>query len=78
MLNVLHNLLLRSTPGNEDYSITVHNYPLPRSTFSTIVSAQVDTGSFAIGLTITFGFCFLLASFSIFVVQEKSTKVSVR
>jgi ATP-binding cassette subfamily A (ABC1) protein 3 len=73
-LNILTNALLKYYSKNESYSITVRNYPLPRDInekLSDIGSRDLTSFNLATGLT--FGFSFLLASFVIFIIKERSS-----
>ncbi|XP_019852385.1 PREDICTED: ATP-binding cassette sub-family A member 3-like [Amphimedon queenslandica] len=72
LLNTLHNLYLHSS-GYGNKSINVHNHPLPRHPSSTLDTASIDIITFAVGILSMFGYCFLLASMSLFIVQEKSS-----
>ena len=76
LLNLLHTLYLQQQPGLHEASITVYNHPLPRHPNSTLNNLEVDAITFLVGISSMFGFSFLLASFSLFIVQEKSSKVS--
>ena len=73
MLSMLHNLYLRKYADN--YSITVYNHPLPRNPESLAATVKADVIIFSIGLLASFGFSFLVASYAIFIVYEKSSKV---
>lgn len=75
ILNVLHNLYLRGNEGFANHSITVYNHPLPRRPMSTVGAVESDLLSFVVGAASILGSSFLLASFSTFIVQEKSSKV---
>jgi len=74
-LNAFHSLLLKQVTGNNSLSINVYNHPFPRN-----ITAQADTVTqnnvgFGIGILVVFGYSFLLASFVLFLVAEKESKV---
>lgn len=74
-LNAFHTLLLRKSTGDNSFKISVNNHPLPRNLTVQIEDAASDATGFGIGILVVFGFSFLLASFVLFLVQEKETKV---
>lgn len=76
-LNAFHNILLRNLTGDTSYTITVNNHPLPRNVTVQLEDASNDLTGFGIGILVVFGFSFLLASFVLFLVKEKETKVSI-
>lgn len=51
------------------------NHPLPRNGLNTVVALEADVIIFAVGLLTSFGFSFLVASYALFIVHEKSSKV---
>ncbi len=75
-LNAFHTILLRKATGDNSLKMTVNNHPLPRSVSVQVVDAANNATGFGIGILIVFGFSFLLASFVLFLVKEKETKVS--
>lgn len=73
MLAAFHNLYLRNISKN--FSITVYNHPLPRNVQNAANVIEADVIIFAIGGLSSFGFSFLVASYALFIVHEKSSKV---
>lgn len=73
MLAAFHNLYLRNI--SKDFSITVYNHPLPRNVLNAASAIEADVIIFSIGALSSFGFSFLVASYALFVVFEKSSKV---
>ena len=74
-LNAFHNVLLRKATDGDTYRLTVNNHPLPRNLSVQIEDASRNFTGFSIGILVVFGFSFLLASFAIFLVKEKESKV---
>ncbi len=56
-------------------SITVYNHPLPRNPQNKAAVAEADVIIFSIGMLTSFGFSFLVASYALFIVHEKASKV---
>ena len=74
-LNAFHNVLLRKATDGDTYRLIVNNHPLPRNLSVQIEDASRNFTGFSIGILVVFGFSFLLASFAIFLVKEKESKV---
>ena len=74
-LNSFHNILLRQTL-NSSYTITVINHPRPRNVRAQVDISTLNFTGFAVGTLVVFGYSFLIATFILFIVQEKETKVS--
>lgn len=71
-LNLLTNTLYRYFTRSRTNRITVINHPLPRE-ISDITNeiANKDLTSFNIATGLTFGFSFLIASFSVILIKER-------
>ena len=57
--------------SDDQYSIEVTNYPLPRNLTEIVADLTLDSRSFNISSGVTFGFSFLLASFVLFLIKER-------
>jgi ATP-binding cassette subfamily A (ABC1) protein 3 len=73
-LNLLTNTLFKYYTNSSESQITVNNHPLPRDLQGKITDQQLkDMTGYNIGTGLTFGFSFLIASFVIFLIKEKSS-----
>lgn len=74
-LNFLTNALLRTfSSSTNDTLISVINHPLPRNVSEVINELlENDPTSFNVASGLTFGFGFLIASFVVFIIKEKTT-----
>lgn len=75
-LNLVSNALLKSTQSVSaaSSSILVINHPLPRNISEVLQEIlENDPTSFNVASGLTFGFGFLLASFVVFLIKEKTT-----
>lgn len=78
-LNLIMNTLFKyyadgNLPAGVEPKITVVNHPMPRSISEVITDfLQNDATSFNVASGLTFGFSFLIASFAVFIIKEKST-----
>lgn len=71
-LNLVTNSLLKSLLNSSKHHITTINHPLPRDINDQITDLQLKGGAgFNIATTLTFGFSFLIASFSSFLIKER-------
>ena len=74
VLNSLTNVLFKYYTNSTQSKITVTNHPLPRNLKEKITDIQLkDMTGFNVGSGLTFGFSFLIASFVIFLIKEKSS-----
>lgn len=77
-LNMLTNALLKHYAGGtittNEPKISVVNHPLPRNLTEVIRDlVQSDATSFNVASGLTFGYSFLVASFVVFIIKEKTT-----
>jgi ATP-binding cassette subfamily A (ABC1) protein 3 len=73
-LNTLTNSLYNFYSKTTNKSITVTNHPLPRNFEDKINDSQTkDNTGFNIASGLSFGFSFLIASFAMFLVKERSS-----
>jgi ATP-binding cassette subfamily A (ABC1) protein 3 len=73
-LNTITNSLYNLYSNTKNRSITVINHPLPRNFEDKINDAQTkDATGFNIASGLSFGFSFLIASFAMFLVKEKTS-----
>lgn len=73
-LNSLTNTLFKLYTNRNESQITVINHPLPRNLSEIINDFNLsDPTSFNVASGLTFGMGFLLASFVIFLIKEKTT-----
>ena len=75
-LTLIGNTLLYYFSGKTDYNIEVTNHPLPLTT-SDKATASLFTASsaaFVVSYNITFGMAFLVATFVLFLIKERSIK----
>lgn len=76
-LNMLTNGLLKHYAGGtitNEPKISVVNHPLPRNLTEVIRElVQSDATSFNVASGLTFGYSFLVASFVVFIIKEKTT-----
>ena len=73
-VNLVSNSLLNYFTNSSDKKITVLNHPLPRNVKEKIQDLQFkDVTGFNIATGLTFGFSFLIASFSMFLIKERSS-----
>jgi ATP-binding cassette subfamily A (ABC1) protein 3 len=70
--NLVHSSYLQALTGSLSASITTHNHPLPQTFQQKNESATVN--AFVVSLFIMIAFCFIPASFAVFVVKEKEVK----
>ncbi|CAF2062271.1 unnamed protein product [Rotaria magnacalcarata] len=76
-LNYLTNALLKqySSTSEIDRTITVINHPFPRSLTETVVDFQSQQFfGFRMASSIVFGFGFMMAAFSVFLIKERVSK----
>jgi len=72
--NVITNTLFKYYTNSTDNKIIVNNHPLPRNLQGKITDQQLkDMTGFNVGSGLTFGFSFLIASFVIFIIKERSS-----
>jgi ATP-binding cassette subfamily A (ABC1) protein 3 len=71
-VNLVHSSYLQALTGSLSASITTHNHPLPQTYQQENQSAAVD--AFVVSLFCMIAFCFIPASFAVFVVKEKEVK----
>lgn len=75
-LNFLTNTLLKVYTNLDSFEpkISVINHPLPRNLDETLKDTlSSDPTSFNVASGLTFGFSFLIASFVVFIIKEKTT-----
>lgn len=73
-LNLASNTLLKNVQGGDQARILVINHPLPRNISEVLRELlENDATSFNVASGLTFGFGFLLASFVVFLIKEKTT-----
>nr|UOU03312.1 ATP-binding cassette subfamily A3-1 [Brachionus rubens] len=73
ILNLLTNTLLKFYSKNSSASITVINHPLPRNLTEVINDNTRETAGFNIASGLTFGLSFLIASFIIILIKERTS-----
>jgi ATP-binding cassette subfamily A (ABC1) protein 3 len=76
-LNAFHNVWLRKATNNSNLRLTVNNHPLPRTNLNNLNEAdvgQADLDGYYVGITVVFGYSFLVASFILVLVAEKESK----
>nr|APD26538.1 ATP-binding cassette transporter subfamily A member 3 X1 protein [Brachionus koreanus] len=74
ILNQITNALLKVYSDKNDATITVVNHPLPRNTTEELNDALTrETAGFNVASGLTFGFSFLIASFAIILIKEKTS-----
>ena len=71
-VNLVHQAYLQVVSGIPDAKITVHNYPLPETYKQKNNAATAD--AFVVALFAMIAFCFVPASFAVFVVKEREVK----
>ncbi len=71
-VNEVHESYLRVLTGIPSASITVHNFPLPRTYLQD--NAEASSNAFVASLFCMIAFCFVPASFATFVVKEREVK----
>jgi ATP-binding cassette subfamily A (ABC1) protein 3 len=71
-MNEVHQAFLQSISDIPTAKITAHNHPLPRTFQQDAASASTD--AFVVSLFVMIAFCFIPASFAIFVVREREVK----
>mmetsp|Transcript_26423 Transcript_26423/g.39214 ORF Transcript_26423/g.39214 Transcript_26423/m.39214 type:complete len:1955 (+) Transcript_26423:136-6000(+) len=71
-MNLVHEAFLQVLTGVGAASITVRNYPLPRTWEQENNAASVD--AFTAALFFMIAFCFIPASYAAFIVKEKEVK----
>ena len=72
--NVITNTLFKYYTNSTENKIIVNNHPLPRNLQGKITDQQLkDMTGFNVGSGLTFGFSFLIASFVIFIIKERSS-----
>jgi ATP-binding cassette subfamily A (ABC1) protein 3 len=71
-VNLVHSSYLQALTGSLSASITTHNHPLPQTYQQDNESATVN--AFVVSLFIMIAFCFIPASFAVFIVKEKEVK----
>ncbi len=73
-VNLVSNSLLNYFTNSSDKKITVINHPLPRNVKEKIQDLQLkDVTGFNVASGLTFGFSFLIASFTMFLIKERSS-----
>lgn len=73
-LNFITNTLLKFYSQLDQCKISVINHPLPRNLTEKLFDfVENDPTSFNVATGLTFGFGFLLASFVVFLIKEKTT-----
>jgi ATP-binding cassette, subfamily A (ABC1), member 3 len=73
-LNLLTNSLLKYYSNSTTSHINIINHPLPRNVTEKISDLQLkDMTGFKIATGLTFGFSFLIASFVIFLIKERTS-----
>nr|QNH67917.1 ATP-binding cassette transporter subfamily A member 3 X1 [Brachionus plicatilis] len=74
ILNQISNALLKYFSGKNNATITVINHPLPRNTTEKLNDALTqESAGFNVASGLTFGFSFLVASFAIILIKEKTS-----
>lgn len=74
VLNLITNSLLKYYTNSSDSSITVINKPLPKKNSQILKdSTSANLNSFRLATALNFGLSFLIASFSIFLIKEKTS-----
>ncbi|GMI20925.1 hypothetical protein TeGR_g12 [Tetraparma gracilis] len=71
-MNLVNSAALRHVVGSSDARITARNHPLPKTLKETNATQTAD--AFTAALMVMIAFCFLPASYAIFVVKEREVK----
>jgi len=71
-MNIVNSASLATLTGNPEASITTRNHPLPKTLKETNATQTAD--AFTAALMVMIAFCFLPASYAIFVVKEREVK----
>eukprot|EP00599_Poterioochromonas_sp_BG-1_P016760 CAMPEP_0173165656 /NCGR_PEP_ID=MMETSP1105-20130129/21518_1 /TAXON_ID=2985 /ORGANISM="Ochromonas sp., Strain BG-1" /LENGTH=1579 /DNA_ID=CAMNT_0014086689 /DNA_START=11 /DNA_END=4746 /DNA_ORIENTATION=+ len=71
-MSLVHQSYLQAITGKSTASITAHNHPLPQTYKQKNQSASID--AFVVSLFVMIAFCFIPASFTVFVVKEREVK----
>lgn len=73
-LNLITNSLFKLYTNSSDRKITVINHPLPRNLKEKLSDLQLkNMAGFNVASGLTFGFSFLIASFAVFIIKERSS-----
>lgn len=70
--NLVHSAFFQTLTGNPSATITVRNHPLPQTYSQESKAATAD--AFVVSLFCMIAFCFVPASFAVFVVREREVK----
>lgn len=74
IVNFLTNSLLNIATNSTSNKITVINHPLPRNLKDELNDLEIkDMTGFNVATGLTFGFSFLIASFAVFLIKERSS-----
>lgn len=71
-MNIVNSAILQMVRGNPEARIVTRNYPLPASFFES--NAEQIANALTASMMVMIAFCFLPASYAIFVVKEREVK----
>lgn len=74
-LNAIDNAIYRQAVGNSSASIVTANHPMPERAIDTMKNRiSISLDGFGIALNVVYGMSFLVSSFVLFLIRERSSK----